>query len=633
MDGDGDLDIVSASPGDDTIAWYENDGASDPSFNGDEANETATLTLSNPTNATISDDTGILTITYPSLSINDVTASDANAANATFTVTLSVASAHAVTVAYASSNGTATAGADYTASNGTLTFAAGDTTKTFTVPVLADLTDEVDETVTLRLSNASNATISDATGTLTITDDDVAPSLSINDVTTSNENAANATFTVTLSADSGQTETVAYATSNGTATAGADYTASNGTLTFAAGDTTKTFTVPVLADSTDEADETVTLTLSSASNATISDATGTLTITDDDVPSLSINDVTAPNENAANATFTVTLSPASDELVTVAYATSNGTATAGADYTASNGTLTFAAGDTTKTFTVPVHADPIIYTDADQVRAVHVVDLSNDGYLDIISASTADDRIIWYEHDGNADPTWTPVEITTDVNCAWEIDVGDMDGDGDLDIRYTAFGGNRIGWLENNGAADPGWTKVDIASPNKPVDAKLADLDGDGDLDIVTAIWGADTISWYKNNGAADHSWTEASTAMSTNVDAPHAVKIADMDGDGDLDVVSASYGDDKIAWFENDGAEDPSFTAETIATSADGARDVYLADLDGDGHMDIISASEIDDTVAWYKNDGASNPTWTARDIAYQCGYGRRGLRWRFRW
>ena len=109
--------------------------------------------------------------------------------------------------------------ADYTATSGTLTICAGATSGTFNVPVLADTLDEANETATITLSNASNASISDSTATLTITDDDAAPSLSIADVTTSNENAANATFTVSLSAVSGQDVTVNYATSNGTATA------------------------------------------------------------------------------------------------------------------------------------------------------------------------------------------------------------------------------------------------------------------------------------------------------------------------------------------------------------------------------------------------------------------------------
>ena len=168
IDGDGDLDIVSASDNEDTIAWYENQGAAGNHL----------------------------------LTIADVTASNENAANATFTVSLSAAVKRDVTVDYATSNGTATAGADYTATSGTLTIAAGATSGTFNVPVLADALDEANETATITLSNASNASISDSTATLTITDDDPNPSITIADVTTSNENASNATFTVSLSAAS-----------------------------------------------------------------------------------------------------------------------------------------------------------------------------------------------------------------------------------------------------------------------------------------------------------------------------------------------------------------------------------------------------------------------------------------------
>ena len=71
-----------------------------------------------------------------------------------------------------------------------------------------------------------------------------------------------------------------------------------------------------------------------------------------------------------------------------------------------------------------------------------------------------------------------------------------------------------------------------------------------------------------------------------------------------------ASYNDDTIAWYENNGAADPTWTASDIATSADGARSVFAADMDGDGDMDIISASINDDTIAWYENNGAADPS-----------------------
>ena len=85
---------------------------------------------------------------------------------------------------------------------------------------------------------------------------------------------------------------------------------------------------------------------------------------------------------------------------------------------------------------------------------------------------------------------------------------------------------------------------------------------------------------------------------IATSADGAHDVFIADLDGDGDLDIVSASFNDDTIAWYENNGAANPTFTAADIATSADGASTVHVADLDGDGDLDIVSASSLDDTL-----------------------------------
>ena len=117
-----------------------------------------------------------------------------------------------------------------------------------------------------------------------------------------------------------------------------------------------------------------------------------------------------------------------------------------------------------------------------------------------------------------------------------------------------------------------------------------ADIDNDGDMDMFSASYNDDKIAWYENDGAADPSFTPRT--ISTSADGAHSVYATDIDSDGDMDVLSASYSDDKIAWYENDGAADPSFTARTISTSADGASSVYAADYDNDGDMDVLSAS-----------------------------------------
>ncbi len=222
----------------------------------------------------------------PTLTINDVSVTEGNAGsvNAVFTVTLSAASGQSVSVNYATANDTAVAPGDYTANSNTLTFAPGETTKTITVLVQGDLLDEVNETFFVNLSSATNATISDSQGQGTITDDDATPTLAINDVTVTEGNAGsvNATFTVTLSAASGQSVTVNYATANSTAVAPGDYTSTSGTLTFAAGETSKTIVVPVLGDTLDEAEETFFVNLTSPTHATLADGQGQGTITDDD---------------------------------------------------------------------------------------------------------------------------------------------------------------------------------------------------------------------------------------------------------------------------------------------------------------------------------------------------------------
>src|SRR5690606_38447116 len=121
----------------------------------------------------------------PSLSINDVTLSEGNAGfvNATFTVTLSQASSQTVTVNADTADGSAVAPGDYLSTSSTMiSFAPAQTTQTFTVQIQGDALDELDESFFVNLSGPSNATISDGQGIVTITDDDVAPTLSINDV-------------------------------------------------------------------------------------------------------------------------------------------------------------------------------------------------------------------------------------------------------------------------------------------------------------------------------------------------------------------------------------------------------------------------------------------------------------------
>ena len=313
----------------------------------------------------------------PTLSIADKTIVEGNAGvtNFVFTVTLTGAQnwCSPVTVNYATADGTATAGSDYTATSGTLTFApphaSNSVTQTITVPVTGDTVFEPNETFFVNLNGATNATISDAQGQGTINNDEAQPTIAINDVTLAEGNAGTTafTFTVNLSRPSYQTITVSAASANGTATvADSDYAAlAATTITFTPGDISKTVTVNVTGDMKFETNETFFVNLSSPTNATIADNQGLGTITNDDAqPTIAINDVTRTEGNSGTTafTFTVSLSAASGVTTTVNAASANGTATlTDSDYAAlAATTITFNPGETSKTVTVNVNGDVMV---------------------------------------------------------------------------------------------------------------------------------------------------------------------------------------------------------------------------------------------------------------------------------
>ncbi|MDE2737869.1 MAG: putative Ig domain-containing protein [Gemmatimonadota bacterium] len=326
-----------------------------------EEDETFNLVLSDPTNATLLDATALGTIIdndLPSLSVADVSGPEGGPV--TFTVTLAGKTGGLVTVAYATTPGTATS-ADFTATSGMLTFQPNEQSKMVPVQTTHDTVDEPNETFTLSLSGPTNATLLDATAMGTIEDNDAPLSLRV--ANTEGTEGGLVNFTVTLSRPvSTETVTVSYMTVPGTATSsadgvGADFTATSGVLTFAVGETSKPVPVLTTQDNVYDPNETFSLMLSNPVGATLisTDAVAEGKITDDETPpSLSVGPGRGVEGN--NVDFPVTLSPVSGQAVTVDYETAFGTATS-ADFTATSGTLIIAAGEGSGTVSIPTTND------------------------------------------------------------------------------------------------------------------------------------------------------------------------------------------------------------------------------------------------------------------------------------
>ena len=318
--------------------------------------------LSHPTSATVAGP--------PAISVSDATVQEAEGAVLVFTATLSHASSRTVTVDYATSDGTAVAGSDYTAASGALTFNAGDTSQTVQVTVLTDSEDESQETLTLTLSNPSQATLDDATGTGAIengesssgTQEDPPAETPVVLLTASFANVpadhdgSNFTFQLTFSenvkAGYARIQDHAFTVSGATIDSASRITQGSNQGWNVEVNPTGNGAVSITLPETTDCDASGAICtedsrkLSHPTSATVAGP-----------PAISVSDATVQEAEGAVLVFTATLSHASSRTVTVDYATSDGTAVAGSDYTAASGALTFNAGDTSQTVQVTVLTD------------------------------------------------------------------------------------------------------------------------------------------------------------------------------------------------------------------------------------------------------------------------------------
>ncbi len=479
----------------------------------DEANETVIVTLSNPSNATLgSDDAHTYTIndndSAPVVDFNATSSSGAESvSSAGLAIDLSAVSGQNVTVDYVVT-GTATgSGTDYTLANGTLTINAGETSGTITIAsIVDDSLDEANETTIVTLSNPSNATLgSDDTHTYTITDNDNPPVVDFNETSSNQaESVSSKALTVDLSAASGQDVTVDYAVT-GTATgSGTDYTLANGTLTINAGSTSGTIIIAsIVDDSADEANETVIVTLSNPSNATLgTDSVHTYTITDnDDAPAVDFNVTSSSGaESESSAGLTVDLSAASSQDVTVDYAVT-GTATgSGTDYTLANGTLTISAGSTSGTITIAGIIDDSI----EEANETVIVTLSNPS-----NATLGSDSVHTYTINDNESSRTIDFNTTSSSGAesvSSKVITVDLSGESSQDVTVdyaitgTATGSGTDYTLSN------GTLTISAGSTSGTITiASIADdsLDEDNETIILTlsspgnAILGSDSVHTY----------------------------------------------------------------------------------------------------------------------------------------
>lgn len=234
---------------------------------------------------------------------------------------------------------------------------------------------------------------------------------------------------------------------------------------------------------------------------------------------------------------------------------------------------------------------------------MNLSDIDNDGDLDILGGSFETGILYLYKNNGTG-IFETAIEIGTANGRS--IITGDLDGDLDLDIIVSNTGNIIIGWYENlDGLGN--YSSIQTIGFTDQVTSTISsfatDIDNDGDLDILSASSNENFgIHWFENlDGLGNFSEINI---IFTDTNLNRSVFGSDLDNDGDVDALAVSVIDNRVSWYENLDGLGTFGSQQTITTNAVSARHVIAADLDDDGDMDVISASQNDSKIAWYEND-----------------------------
>ncbi|NBC84586.1 MAG: protein kinase [Bacteroidetes bacterium] len=225
-------------------------------------------------------------------------------------------------------------------------------------------------------------------------------------------------------------------------------------------------------------------------------------------------------------------------------------------------------------------------------------DVDGDGTLDLLTATYAGHRVLLFSL--NRDE---PVVVMDGAEGAIDASAADMDSDGDMDVLAAAFRDDAVYVIQNVSSDGELAFSEPIAMPGEVKGALLAqpaDVNGDGQLDVVAVSRIDGEIVWFENRSASGGFKFAEAQPIANSFGGLEAVIVADVDGDGDPDVGSADYRDDTVAWHENTG--DGTFTTHIVDDAATGVIAVAAADVDGDGLRDMLASTATNDRVVWYR-------------------------------
>jgi FG-GAP-like repeat/Secretion system C-terminal sorting domain len=236
---------------------------------------------------------------------------------------------------------------------------------------------------------------------------------------------------------------------------------------------------------------------------------------------------------------------------------------------------------------------------------VYTADVDDDGDVDVLGAARSAE-ITWWENLDGTGLNWSEHTVDGEFSGACYVHAGDMDGDGDIDVLGAANADDDIIWWENVDGDGLSWSEHTVDGDyNGAYVAHAEDMDGDGDVDVLGAAEHDDDITWWENLDGTGLNWSEH--IVDGEFAEPLSAYAEDLDGDGDMDVLGASYEDNVITWWENLDGDGLNWFEHTLDGEYYGAISVYAEDMNGDGFIDVLGTAFNANDITWWAQSGSS--------------------------
>lgn len=258
----------------------------------------------------------------------------------------------------------------------------------------------------------------------------------------------------------------------------------------------------------------------------------------------------------------------------------------------------------------------IIDPDYHHSESIWPVDVDSDGLVDVVACAPMDEEygVAWWRN--RAGLPWVRHVIAFGGEFGgYEVHASDVDGDGSMDVISASLG-EGIWWWDNADGSGLTWT-AHVVYDGGPFCVHSADVDGDGDLDIIGYESGM-KVSWWENLDGAGITWSLH--RVDDDFPSARSVFAGDIDSDGDIDLAGASFATGSlqdISWWENLDGAGLTWLQHVVDSAQWGARAIWIADLDEDGDGDLVGASYYEGDVAWWENLDGSGESWE-KHLAY---------------